>query len=292
MPKRTEPTQKSRRRKSHLSKEPVTERVSKRNSKKTGRSEIEEFLSGIGVPEKSRFVPDRFQLEAIELVTEHNLDVLVSAPTGSGKTWIATESIRKVLESGSRAWYTTPLKALSNDKFREFGKIFGVDNVGIITGDRKINPSAPLIVATTEIYRNSLYDAMNNLESINARLVVLDEVHYLADRERGVVWEESIVYSPAVIRILMLSATVGNAKDLAEWVSWARGCECRLVSHPERPVPMRAGFVSTEGRLIPLIRQDRLHPDILQIYEKCRERRYEKQIDFKSGFKYRNRRYD
>lgn len=289
MPKRKEPIQSRPKRRSHASKEPA--RPSKQNAKKTQRSEVDEFLSGIGVPEKHRFVPDRFQLEAIELVTTHNLDVLVSAPTGSGKTWIATESIRKVLESGSRAWYTTPLKALSNDKFREFGRIFGAENVGIITGDRKVNPDAPLIVATTEIYRNSLYDAMNNLESMNTCLVVLDEVHYLADPERGVVWEESIVYSPAVIRILMLSATVGNAKELAEWVSWARGCECRLVSHPDRPVPMRSGFVSTEGRLLPLLRQDRLHPDILKIYEQ--DRRYEKHLHLRNPFKYkRGRRQD
>lgn len=288
MPKKTEPIQNLRRPRSRVL--PNKKKASRPNSKKPQRSEIDEFLSGIGVPEKRRFVPDRFQLEAIELVTEHNLDVLVSAPTGSGKTWIATESIRKVLESGSRAWYTTPLKALSNDKFREFGRVFGAENVGIITGDRKINPDASLIVATTEIYRNSLYDAMNNLESLNARLVVLDEVHYLADRERGVVWEEAIIYSPAVIRILMLSATVGNAKELAEWVSWARGCECRLVSHPERPVPMRAGFVSAEGRLIPLLRQDRLHPDILQIYEQ--HRHYEKQPHLKRAFKYKRGRRD
>src|SRR5437773_5115936 len=131
--------------------------------RKSEREELVHLLHGIGAPAASEFIPDQFQLDAINLVTEQGCDVLVAAPTGSGKTWIATEAIKKVLETGSRAWYTSPLKALSNDKFREFSNLFGSQNVGILTGDRKINSSAPLIVATTEIYRNSLYDAMNEL---------------------------------------------------------------------------------------------------------------------------------
>lgn len=256
------------------------------------REELAHFLRGIGAPPASKFIPDEFQLEAIDLVTNQGCDVLVAAPTGSGKTWIATEAIKKILEAGSRAWYTSPLKALSNDKFREFSAIFGSDNVGILTGDRKINPRAPLIVATTEIYRNSLYDAMNELEVMNARLVVFDEVHYLADRERGVVWEEAIIYSPHVMRILMLSATVGNAREVADWVAWARGSDCRLVSHPDRPVPMRAGFVDSAGKLLPLtIDGHALHPEIKALYDAKKqepEQRQRKDI-YRRAFKFRQR---
>jgi ATP-dependent RNA helicase HelY len=257
--------------------------------RKPDREELAHFLHGIGAPPKTEFVPDPFQLEAINLVTKEGCDVLVAAPTGSGKTWIATEAIKKVLETGCRAWYTSPLKALSNDKFREFSALFGPENVGILTGDRKVNPGAPLIVATTEIYRNSLYDAMNELEVMNARLVVFDEVHYLADRERGVVWEEAIIYSPAVMRVLMLSATVGNAQELSDWVSWARGSDCRLVFHPDRPVPMRTGFIDSSGRLYPLtIEGHKLHPEIRAIYAANQQEQDDRRRDrtFRRAFKY------
>jgi superfamily II RNA helicase len=256
------------------------------------REELAHFLRGLGAPAISEFVPDQFQLDAIDLVTRQGCDVLVAAPTGSGKTWIATEAIKKVLQDGNKAWYTSPLKALSNDKFREFCAIFGRENVGILTGDRKVNPSAPLIVATTEIYRNSLYDAMNELEVMNVRLVVFDEVHYLADRERGVVWEEAIIYSPAIMRVLMLSATVGNAEELAAWVSWARGSDCRLVSHPDRPVPLRTGFIDAGGKLLPLtIDGNRLHPEISAIYEANRADQEERRRNriLRRAYKFRHR---
>ena len=256
------------------------------------QKELTQFLKGIGTPPVTDFIPDGFQLEAIELVTKGGCDVLVAAPTGSGKTWIATESIKHILSEGNRAWYTSPLKALSNDKFREFSKLFGEERVGILTGDRKINPHAPLIVATTEIYRNSLYDAMNSLEIMNTGLVVFDEVHYLADRDRGVVWEEALIYSPTTIRALMLSATVGNAAELANWVAWARGTECKLVFHPTRPVPMRSGFVDTDGHLFPLTTSDhQLHPDIAALYEAkhpLSEERHRRK-PARRAFKFRNR---
>lgn len=255
------------------------------------RSELNDFLHGIGAPAASEFVPDAFQLEAIDLVTNHGADVLVAAPTGSGKTWIATEVIKKVLAAGNRAWYTSPLKALSNDKFREFRALFGAENVGILTGDRKVNPGAPLIVATTEIYRNTLYNAMNELEILNVGLVVFDEVHYLADRERGVVWEEAIIYSPAVTRVLMLSATVGNARELSSWVAWARGSDCRLVSHPDRPVPMRTGFIDTQGALYPLLQEGRLNPEIAALYEARPEEERERRRNriMRRAYKFRHR---
>lgn len=265
----------------------------KREAKLPHSQELAELLHGIGAPAPAEFIPDQFQLEAVNLVTERECDVLVAAPTGSGKTWIAAEAIKRVIDEGRRAWYTSPLKALSNDKFREFSNLFGPERVGILTGDRKINSGAPLIVATTEIYRNALYDAMNELDVMNARLVVFDEVHYLADRERGVVWEESIIYSPPVMRILMLSATVGNAEELAAWVSWARKSDCRLVSHPKRSVPMRTGFVDASGKLLPLTTDgNKLHPEIRAIYEaKPREREERRRNGvFRRAFKFKRNR--
>ncbi len=239
------------------------------------RAALQKLLEGIGTPEPQPFVPDPFQLAAVAFVTEEDKDVLVAAPTGSGKTWIAEQSIRRILERGGTAWYTSPLKALSNDKFREFGRKFGPDAVGLITGDRRVNPDAPLKIATTEIYRNGLYDAMTRDGVFGAPdLVVFDEVHYLGDRHRGVVWEESIIYTPASTRLLMLSATVGNAKELAEWVTWTRGVECRLVAHPQRPVPLRTAFIHPDGRLQPLFEEGspgRLQADVEALYIKAKQ---------------------
>lgn len=243
------------------------------------RMALKKLLEGIGTPDPQPFVPDPFQLAAVEIVTEQGMDVIVAAPTGSGKTWIAEQAIRRTLERGGTAWYTSPLKALSNDKFREFGRKFGPDAVGLITGDRRVNPDAPLKIATTEIYRNGLYDAMTREGVMGAPdLVVFDEVHYLGDRHRGVVWEESIIYTPASTRLLMLSATVGNARELAEWVTWTRGVECRLVAHPQRPVPLRTAFIHPDGRLQPLFEEEhpgRLHPDVEALYNRAKQQEAE-----------------
>lgn len=258
------------------------------------RAALRKLLEGIGTPDPQPFVPDAFQLTAVDLVTEQGLDVMVAAPTGSGKTWIAEQAIRRTLERGGTAWYTSPLKALSNDKFREFGRKFGPDAVGLITGDRRVNPDAPLKIATTEIYRNGLYDAMTREGVMGAPdLVVFDEVHYLGDRHRGVVWEESIIYTPASTRLLMLSATVGNARELAEWVTWTRGVECRLVAHPQRPVPLRTAFIHPDGRLQPLFDDDhpgRLHPDIEALYNRAKQQEAEAQARRKRPPFYRRRR--
>ena len=140
--------------------------------------------------------------------------MVVSAPTGSGKTWIAEQAIRRALDEGQRAWYASPLKALSNSKYAEFGELFGPERVGILTGDRKENTQADLIVGTTEILRNQLYNAMYTGQDLGAGLVVLDEAHFLGDPERGVVWEEVIIYLPARVRLLLLSATVENADQI------------------------------------------------------------------------------
>lgn len=212
---------------------------------------VEELLSGIGVPPQRPFVPDDFQTEALEAIETE--DVLVTAPTGSGKTWIAREEIRRLLEQGKKAWYTTPLKALTNSKYIEFSKEFGPENVGILTGDRKENADAPLIVGTTEIYRNQLFDALRTGEEVRTDFVILDEAHYLADDERGHVWEEAIILSPPRIRMLLLSATVGRAEEFARWIEEVRGTKVCVINRAgSRPVELRAAYLSSNLQLFPL----------------------------------------
>ena len=177
----------------------------------------ERVFARIGVPESRPFTPDPFQLEALAVIGR--ADCLVTAPTGSGKTWIAEQAIARILADGGRAWYACPLKALSNAKHAEFGRRFGPEQVGILTGDRKENPEAPVLVGTTEILRNQLYDAMHLGESLRSDFVILDEAHFLGDAERGVVWEEVMIYLPARIPLLLLSATIGNAAQIAGWLA-------------------------------------------------------------------------
>src|SRR5215813_318135 len=229
--------------------------------------ELRELLSGIGTPESSPFRPDQFQLEALTALEFE--DVLVTAPTGSGKTWIAREEIRRLLETGKRAWYTTPLKALTNSKYREFGEEFGTERVGILTGDRKENSGAPLIVGTTEIYRNQLFDALRGGEDVRVDLVIFDEAHYLGDEDRGHVWEETIILTPPRIRMLLLSATVGNAHELALWIEELRGVRCGVVTRPgDRPVPLRAAFLLPDKRLVPLLgSNEKLNPELAMLVE-------------------------
>ena len=206
---------------------------------------VERLLSGIGVPEEKPFAPDAFQLEALAAI-EHE-DVLVTAPTGSGKTWIAREEIRRLLGQGKRAWYTTPLKALTNSKYTEFGLQFG---------DRKENADAPLIVGTTEIYRNQVFDAMRSGEQVRTDFVIIDEAHYLADEDRGHVWEETIILTPPRIRLLLLSATVGKAEEFAKWIEEVRGTHVRVVKAGPRPVELRAAYLSTGLQLYPLFDEE------------------------------------
>src|SRR5262249_37164258 len=142
--------------------------------------------------------------------------VLVAAPTGSGKTLVAEYAIDGVLERGRHAFYTTPLKALSNQKFGDFSARYGRERVGLLTGDNAINGEAPVVVMTTEVLRNMIYAGSPTLTNLG--VVVLDEVHYLQDRFRGPVWEEVIVHLDHSVPLVCLSATVSNANEVAAWI--------------------------------------------------------------------------
>ncbi|MFN8389304.1 MAG: DEAD/DEAH box helicase [Bdellovibrionota bacterium] len=220
------------------------------------------FLAGLGVPEPKPFSPDQFQLDAIESLVSGN-DTLVIAPTGAGKTYIATQAIRRIVEQGKRAVYTAPLKALSNAKYAEMKKLFEPEfRVGLLTGDRKIEGDADVVVATTEIYRNELYSY-----SENYALVVLDEFHYLADPQRGPVWEESVVLSPRSSTLLMLSASISNAEEISRWIEQVRNKKVTIITVKERPVQLRLGFLHLELGVLPLEGEDgHIFPEVAQFY--------------------------
>jgi superfamily II RNA helicase len=217
---------------------------------------LKPVFTKIGKPAAAVFRPDPFQLDALDAIRED--DCLVMAPTGSGKTWIAEEAIRSVFMKGGRCWYASPLKALTNSKWVEFSRHFDSVNVGIVTGDTKENTDAPIIVGTTEILRNQLYDAMHTGENLNCDLVILDEAHFLGDQDRGVVWEEIMIYLPVRINLLLLSATIGNGEEIAAWLASIRGKPCRVIREENRPVPLYPLFLHPSGRLMPLVEKNRL----------------------------------
>ncbi len=220
------------------------------------------LLDGIGVPEQRPFAADAFQLSAIESIEAEN-DTLVIAPTGTGKTFIAIEGIRRAIEQGKRAVYTAPLKALSNTKYTELKRLFEPKySVGLLTGDRKIDTDADVVVATTEIYRNDLYNY-----GADYSLVVLDELHYLADAQRGPVWEESIILSPKSATLLMLSASISNPEEIAEWITQVRGGDVRIISETNRPVELRLAFLHPRAGILPVEGENgRLFPEIASFY--------------------------
>ncbi len=191
------------------------------------------------------FILDPFQKEAIDWIEKEH-SVLVSAPTGAGKTLIAEHAIHKALSRDEQIIYTSPIKTLSNQKYRDFVNQYG-DKAGILTGDVSLNPDAPVLIMTTEIYRNSLFETRDRIQKIG--WVIFDEVHYLDDVERGTVWEEALLFTPPEIRILALSATVPNVKELAEWIRFVHERPIAVVQHDERPVPLHF-FFQCQGRLM------------------------------------------
>jgi superfamily II RNA helicase len=209
------------------------------------------------------FALDPFQLEAIDALNIGH-SVVVSAPTGSGKTLVGEYAIHRALAHGRRVFYTTPLKALSNQKLRDFREQFGSENVGLLTGDLSVNREAGIVVMTTEIFRNMLYAEIDHPEDdplADVEAVVLDECHYMNDSQRGTVWEESIIHCPPSIQLVALSATVANAGQLTDWIERVHG-PTRLVLSDHRPVPLAFSFCSAKG-LHPLLNEagTGLHPN-------------------------------
>jgi len=177
---------------------------------------------------------DDFQVRACR-VLEDGHSVLVAAPTGSGKTIVGEFAVHLALASGRKCFYTTPIKALSNQKFNDLVERYGAENVGLLTGDNSINGDAPVVVMTTEVLRNMLYAGSRTLTGLG--FVVMDEVHYLADRARGAVWEEVIIHLPDSVALVSLSATVSNAEEFGEWLGTVRG-ETVTIVEERRPVPL------------------------------------------------------
>lgn len=209
--------------------------------------------SGLNLTSLFPFELDDFQLRAIEAL-EAGRSVVVCAPTGSGKTLIGEYAIHRALVRERRVFYTTPLKALSNQKLRDFREIFGMERVGLLTGDVSINRDAPILVMTTEIFRNMLYGTPIGevgTSLIDVEAVVLDECHYMNDRQRGTVWEESVIYCPPEIQLVALSATVANSDQLTAWIDRVHG-PTDLIYSDFRPVPLSFYFCNPKG-LFPLL---------------------------------------
>ncbi len=203
------------------------------------------------------FQLDQFQKDAIASLNAGS-SVVVCAPTGSGKTLVGEYAIYRALSRGKRVFYTTPLKALSNQKLRDFREKFGFDHVGLLTGDASINRDAPILVMTTEIFRNMLYGTpigQIGISLVDVEAVVLDECHYMNDRQRGTVWEESIIYCPRGVQLVALSATVANSDELTDWLNQVHG-PTDLIYSDHRPVPLEFHFGNIKG-LFPLLNDDK-----------------------------------
>jgi ATP-dependent RNA helicase HelY len=196
--------------------------------RRTAHPVLADFAADLG------FSLDPFQVEACEALEEGS-GVLVCAPTGAGKTVVGEFAVHKALQEGRKAFYTTPIKALSNQKYSDLCERYGVANVGLLTGDNAINGDAPVVVMTTEVLRNMLYVDAPALTDLG--YVVMDEVHYLADRFRGAVWEEVIIHLPEHVRLVSLSATVSNAEEFGDWLVTVRG-DTRVVVSEVRPIPL------------------------------------------------------
>jgi len=204
-------------------------------------SMIQEFSS------RYSFGFDPFQVEALEALVRGE-SVLVAAPTGSGKTVVGEFAVWLALEDSRKAFYTTPLKALSNQKFADLSILHGPENVGLLTGDNSINAEAPIVVMTTEVLRNMIYERSALLQDLG--YVVLDEVHYLQDQYRGAVWEEVIIHLPLDVKIVSLSATVSNADEFSDWIQTLRG-PTKAIIEEQRPVRLEPHYL-LKGVLYPM----------------------------------------
>ena len=189
---------------------------------------------------------DPFQIQAIQAI-DQDQSLIVAAPTGAGKTLIAEYALEKALARNENAVYTAPIKALSNQKYRDFRERFGDDRIGILTGDVSINPQASILIMTTEIYRNTLFENPARLEK--TAWVIFDEVHYLDDPERGTVWEEAIMFSPPHVKLLCLSATVPNIDEMSEWIRTVHQRNIKVITETHRPVPLTHLF-QCQGKIL------------------------------------------
>ena len=207
------------------------------------------------------FPLDDFQIQSLHSVEDGN-GVLVAAPTGAGKTVVGEFAAYLALEKGEKCFYTTPIKALSNQKYNEFVAKFGEANVGLLTGDTNINSEAPILVMTTEVLRNMLYAGSSSLT--NLRSVVMDEVHYLADKFRGAVWEEVLIHLMESVQVVSLSATVYNAEEFGEWLGTVRGATDVVVSEI-RHIPLYQ-HVLIGNRLVDLFKETgKINPELLAL---------------------------
>ncbi|GAA0211930.1 DEAD/DEAH box helicase [Saccharothrix mutabilis subsp. mutabilis] len=227
--------------------------------RRSSRPKLTDFLSVLS------FELDPFQQRACEAL-EDGHGVLVCAPTGAGKTVVGEFAVHLALSEGSKCFYTTPIKALSNQKYADLVARYGAKNVGLLTGDTSVNGGAPVVVMTTEVLRNMLYAGSSTLESL--AYVVMDEVHYLADRFRGPVWEEVILHLPESVRLVSLSATVSNAEEFGEWLVEVRG-DTTVVVDEHRPVPLWQHMLAG-GRMMDLFAGEgpdghaRINPQLLR----------------------------
>ena len=229
--------------------------------RRRARSELGKFAENLAFP------LDGFQVQACEAV-EQGQGVLVAAPTGAGKTIVGEFAVHLALARGQKAFYTTPIKALSNQKYRDLVAQHGADRVGLLTGDTSVNGEAPVVVMTTEVLRNMLYAGSSTLAGL--AFVVMDEVHYLADRFRGAVWEEVIIHLPDSVQLVSLSATVSNAEEFGEWLGEVRGNHAVVVSE-HRPVPLYQHML-VGGTLFDLFAGDRVDPDLISAIRSAEQR--------------------
>jgi len=211
--------------------------------------------------ERYPFSMDDFQIKGCQAL-ESGKSVLVAAPTGAGKTIVGEFAAYLAISSGKKCFYTTPIKALSNQKFQDLSAMFGESSVGLLTGDTSINSEAPIVIMTTEVLRNMIYSASSTLTDL--RYVVMDEVHYLADRFRGAVWEEILIHLPESIQVAALSATVSNAEEFGDWLQTVRG-EMKVIVSETRPVPLYQ-HVLFGNRLLDLFSTNtKVNPEILRL---------------------------